>query len=209
MKFFEIIFILLILLPFALLMRFFVSKLSAQTPMQRRSAPEDVKPRKKRKPAKINLRRKKRNKDIESNEAYEGSRAESASRQSTPYRDQDSMYGRRPEPYRDQDTPRSNAVPSESSTRRHTELKRTQRIPFSELYGSMPAQTAQTYQAPQASQASQTSVSDSVQKRISDRRAATKNAPRSEQEPSKRQKRRNRERARKRELARRDKDNKE
>ena len=203
MKFFEIIFILLILLPFALLMRFFVSKLSAQTPMQRRSAPEDVKPRKKRKPAKINLRRKKRNKDIESYEAYEGSRAESASRQSTPYRDQDTMYGRRSEPYRDQDTPRSNMAPSDSTMRRHTELKRTQRIPFSELYGSMPAQTAQTYQAPK------TSVSESVQKRISDRRAATKNAPRSEQEPSKRQKRRNRERARKRELARRDKDNKE
>ena len=201
MKFFEIIFILLILLPVALLMRFFVSKLSAQTPMQRRVAPEDEKPRKKRKPAKLNLRRKKREKDTDQDAgvqqgaktgaygAYEGSRAEPARR--------------RPEPYRDQDTPRSSTASSESSTRRHTELKRTQRIPFSELYGSMPAQTAQTYQAPQ------TSVSESVQKRISDRRAATKNAPRSEQEPSKRQKRRNRERARKRELARRDKDNKE
>ena len=36
MKFFEIIFILLLMIPLALLMRYFVSKLSAETPKQKR-----------------------------------------------------------------------------------------------------------------------------------------------------------------------------
>ena len=182
MKLFEIIFILLILLPMALMMRYFISKLSSEKPRQRRSAEEDMKWDN---PLKGRFKRRKKNPEKRKKSPENKSTGQQEAPRKRP--------GRQTAPA--QNTPNG-------SYRRPAELKRTQRIPFSELYGQMEAGSDAHYQAENTG-----SVSDSVAQRVSARRAAAKNAPRSEKEPSKREKRRNRERARKRELARRDKDN--
>lgn len=155
MKVFEIIFILLLMLPLALLMRYFVTKLSRETPKQRRSrsAADDQKPS-----IREWLNRKNRELDEYEEEPEEPEYiAPRPAAESRPY------------PHR---TP--------------MELKRTERIPFSEMYGDAGFSGNGAKQETAGSTSGRRSSSEKAKK------------ARSERAPTKRQKRKNRERARKR-----------
>ena len=236
MKVFEIIFILLLLIPVALLMRYFITRLSAETPKQvytrhetREGGPAPV----------AWLRR--RNQELDE-EAYRGRKKKKRRKRDIPEEPAEQGTEAAAAPVRDPDF-----VPRERA-----QIRRSERVPFSQVHHDGSAQrqpqrppqrqaqrpektsqrTAHKEEKPAAQwppkKPAQRLVDRSTQRitvhpeegdnllsaeeRLQQRReaanaSAKKKQPRSEQSPSKRQKRNNRKRARKRELNRRDKDN--
>lgn len=189
MKIFEILFILLLLIPIALLMRFLVSKLSKETPKQRggaHGADED-------KPS-IRAWLARKNQEMEEDEEFDEEippmKAAEPARSTAGYGQDRSSYAGRPQESSDRST--------SYAERSRTQLKRTERIPFSEIYG---------YEQPELQPQKQEPVQMDAAGRVEARRAsaAKKKPARSEQAPSKRQKRKNRARARKRQASRRNK----
>ncbi len=108
MKLFEIIFILLLLLPLALVMRYFITKLSAQRPVQRRYASELEED----KPTVSGWMKKRRSRRAEER-ALQEEEEERKEKELHDQREYDPSF-----------TPRS-----------PTSLKRTERIPFAQMYG--------------------------------------------------------------------------
>lgn len=199
MKVFEIIFILLLLLPLALLMRFFISKLSAETPQQRGSNKDYEKPS-------VSAWFRKKNKELDQYDEDAEEEAYARSGQGN--------AGSTPQGRPDADRPAF--VP-----RAHTEMRRTERIPFSQMQadpelgkyvpagngtaqsGFSQSRTGQTRNQ-SAGTGAASSDTDSVRRgKRSSRSGQDKKKSRSEKRPTKRQKRKNRERARKRERNRR------
>lgn len=217
MKLFEILFILLLLLPIAILMRVFISKLSKETPKQKRGTRASEE-----KPSILKWFRERKNTPAEEDEdvpeewndgAYTGeeydengraqrqrkaARGQAAHVQDTHGRDTHGRdtHGR---DVHGQDVHGQNGQVSASAQeskfvgRSRPELKRTERIPFSEIYG-------QTGGYPQEVKKPEKELTASERVEARRKNADRKKPARSERQPSKRQKRKNRERSRKRQI---------
>ena len=232
MKLFEIIFILLLLLPIALLMRYFISKLSAQTPKQSRvSAAYEKKPSIRewwynRKAKKQPVSGEAEEDELESagtaaaGRSYEEHRGSDTSARKSARRKRKAKARKhnkeaeqQPEPQR----PADGFVP-----RSPNEIKRTERVPFTEIYGDDYMKEVRRRQSGGGNvnrsvsrretvylrnESSPQESTATAKERLEERRAdARKKVSRSETEPTKRQKRNNRRRARQRELNRKNKE---
>ena len=229
MKFFEIVFILLLMLPLALLMRYFVTRLSAQAPRQRRSVnrPEEEKPsirkwyRKKHPKPEPEQQETKRDQppDLQPMPQMRPQPQTRPHSQTRPQPQMTTQRQTRPQP----GPPEPERIVAEYRPRSHTSLRRTQRIPFTEMYQqagveSRPGVPNTPGHERRSVDAGRGRVSRSEAKGfdydgsraqgtgLSDADAEKKRVPRSRKSPSKRQKRKNRARARKREQNRRSKE---
>ncbi len=214
MKVFEILFILLLLVPVALLMRFLISKLSRETPKQRRGAyrADEEKPSIRAWMARKNQETDPEEEEMEPEEEMvpppvqhtrpepAGYRQNAFSRaEYTASRAEHTSSHAEQTSIRAEYTPPQTEKKSSNIDRYRTQLKRTERIPFSEIYG---------YEQPEPvpNKASEQQQMDAAGRLEARRASATKKKPaRSEQTPSKRQKRKNRARSRKRQASKREK----
>lgn len=172
MKIFEIIFILLLMLPVALLMRYFVSRLSMQTPKQRwvHTSEEEKK-------SGIGAWLKRKNQEMD--EAVMEDAADASHSGQSPYDDR---------------TGQNRNSASDLQGRTPTSMKRTERIPFAQLYGQDPVKGEVAGSRPQEP----ASASQRVEERRAQQKTERKKSVRSQQDPSKRQKRKTRARRRQR-----------